>query len=142
MNRKLHRGFSLIELVIVILILGILAAVAAPRMFDTATNAEVNTSRQQLSVLRNAIEIARATNGAYPAADTLETVLGPMLNGAFPSPSIGTARGLTGVHYDTDADADVAVAPDVSEDTAGWAYKPANGQLRLNVANGQPGADW
>ena len=58
MTRKKRQGFSLIEMVIVILILGIIAAVAAPRMFDTAEQAEINTTRQQLAVLRNAIRPA------------------------------------------------------------------------------------
>ena len=62
----MRKGFSLIEMVIVILILGIIAAVAAPRMFDTATTAEQNTTRQQLAVLRNAIEMYRARSGIYP----------------------------------------------------------------------------
>ena len=71
MNRQLRKGFSLIEMVIVILILGIIAAVAAPRMFDTATTAEENTTRQQLAVLRNAIEMYRARSGAYPGSGEL-----------------------------------------------------------------------
>ena len=64
-----------------------------------------------------------------------------MLNGPFPAPSVGTARAKTGVHYDsTTTDADVVA--DATVATAGWAYKPHNGQLRLNVADGATGADW
>ncbi|MGV3485878.1 MAG: prepilin-type N-terminal cleavage/methylation domain-containing protein [Planctomycetaceae bacterium] len=134
-------GFSLIEMVIVILILGIIAAVAAPKMFDTAKTAEQNSTRQQLAVLRNAIEMARIRDGVYPAADQLPTVLAPMLNGPFPKPNMGSVRNKAGVHYDTTTTVDVPAAASPSE-TAGWAYKPANGSLKLNVPAGELGADW
>ncbi|MFK8111809.1 MAG: prepilin-type N-terminal cleavage/methylation domain-containing protein [Rubripirellula sp.] len=141
MNRLPRKGFSLIEMVIVILILGIIAAVAAPRMFDTATTAEQNTTRQQLAVLRNAIEMYRARSGIYPPMSSLPLAMESMLNGPFPSPSIGTARGDAGVYYDSDSDTTVAVAPSPSTD-GGWAYKPVNGSLKLNVGPSEVGADW
>ena len=141
MNRQLRKGFSLIEMVIVILILGIIAAVAAPRMFDTASTAEQNTTRQQLAVLRNAIEMHRAQTGSYPAKDALETSMAALLNGPFPSPSIGSVRGKTGVYYDTTTTG-VPVVPDPTVTTAGWAYKPANGSLKLNVLTPDTGFDW
>ncbi|QDT06695.1 Type II secretion system protein G precursor [Rubripirellula lacrimiformis] len=138
MNRKSRKGFSLIELVIVVLILGIIAAVAAPRMFDTASTAEENTTRQQLAVMRNAIEMYRARNAAYPT--DLTVAMSEMLNGSFPVPMVGTARNKPGVHYDaTTTDVDAAV--DVGVD-AGWAYKAHNGSLRLNVADATLGSDW
>lgn len=141
MNRQPRNGFSLIEMVIVILILGIIAAVAAPRMFDTATTAEENTTRQQLAVLRNAIEMYRARSGIYPANGELPQAMAPMLNGPFPAPSIGTARSDDGVYYDTDGDNSTPVVPDESQD-GGWAYKPINGTLKLNVGGSEVGADW
>ncbi len=141
MYRQLRKGFSLIEMVIVILILGIIAAVAAPRMFDTATTAEENTTRQQLAVLRNAIEMYRAREGAYPASGELPNAMATMLNGPFPAPSIGSVRNESGVYYDPDADTAIAVAPD-SAQPGGWAYKPANGSLKLNVDGAEVGADW
>ncbi len=140
-SRK-RRGFSLIEMVIVILILGIIAAVAAPRMFDTAEQAEINTTRQQLAVLRNAIEMYRAQNGAYPANGALPTAMSTMLNGPFPHPTIGSVRGLEGVYYDTTTtSAQVVPVPD---STNGWAYKPHNGSLKLNLdpAGTEIGRDW
>lgn len=141
MNRRQRGGFSLIELVIVILIMGIIAAVAAPRMFDTAASAEQATTRQQLAVLRNAIEMVRAREGAYPANNELPGKLEVMLTGPFPSPGFGTAKGKTGVFYDASTDDTTPAAVSVAAD-AGWAYKPANGQLRLNVADGELGSDW
>ncbi len=130
MNRQKRKGFSLIEMVIVILILGIIAAVAAPRMFDTATTAEENTTRQQLQVLRNAIEMARARDGVYPT--DLPTTMASLLNGPFPAPTVGSHRNDAAIYLDGDTDANVPVLPDASQ-PGGWAYKPANGSLKLNV---------
>lgn len=141
MNRQLRKGFSLIEMVIVILILGIIAAVAAPRMFDTATTAEQNTTRQQLAVLRNAIEMYRARSGIYPKIGALTVAMEGMLNGPFPAPSIGDVRDDAGVYYDTNSDPNVPVVPDPDQD-GGWAYKPVNGSLKLNIASGDTGAEW
>ena len=141
MNRNQRNGFSLIEMVIVILILGIIVAVAAPRMFDTATTAEQNTTRQQLAVLRNAIEMYRARSGIYPPTSNLPLAMEGMLNGPFPSPSIGTVRGDVGVYYDLDTNTTAIVVPDAAQN-GGWAYKPANGTLKLNVEATETGAQW
>ncbi len=141
MKPSKRSGFSLIEMVIVILILGIIAAVAAPKMFDTAKTAEQNSTHQQLAVLRNAIEMARARDGAYPAAGQLAAVLGPMLNGPFPAPKVGQHSGNPGVYDDPSTSLTDAAVPDTSA-AKGWAYKPANGSLKLNVAAGTTGSDW
>ena len=141
MKTNNRSGFSLIEMVIVILILGIIAAVAAPKMFDTAKTAEENSTRQQLAVLRNAIEMYRARDGVYPLTSALPTGMTPMLNGPFPAPKMGTVRGKTGVYYDATTTVDVPAVASPGA-TTGWVYKPANGSLKLNVAAGESGADW
>lgn len=136
-----RKAFSLIEMVIVILILGIIAAVAAPRMFDTATTAEENTTRQQLAVLRNAIEMYRARSGIYPSTGDLVVAVGPMLNGPFPAPSIGSAKSDPAVYYDGNTDTTLPATPDTTQ-PGGWVYKPANGNLRLNIESTEKGNDW
>ena len=61
-----RRGFTLVELVVVVLVLGIIAAVASPKMFDTTSDARDNSTRTTLSVMRDAIELYKAEVGAYP----------------------------------------------------------------------------
>ena len=68
MNRK-NSGFSLVELVIVIVILGIIAAVAIPRITSGSRNAGESALRANLQTLRNAIDWYYAEHGnTFPAA--------------------------------------------------------------------------
>jgi general secretion pathway protein G len=126
--RRVRRGFTLIELVVVVLVMGILAAVAAPKMFDTASNAKVNSTRQSLVVVRDAIELYKAQNGTYPgqtgSGTALQTDLKPFLKGPFPKAAVPGAPGDAGVKYDTVI---------VGDGTKDWLYNKADGTFLINV---------
>lgn len=53
--RNQSRGFTLIELVIVIVVLGIIAAVAIPRFGDLSENSKVKATQAEMAVLKRAI---------------------------------------------------------------------------------------
>lgn len=59
-------AFSMLELVIVIVIIGIIAAIAVPRMSNATTNAMEARAITDLRLLREAIEIYKEEHGAYP----------------------------------------------------------------------------
>ena len=67
---KARTAFTLVELVVVVMILGILAAVAAPKFLDTSATATDNGLKQSLGIVRDAIELYAADHGAaLPGAD-------------------------------------------------------------------------
>lgn len=51
----MERGFTLIEIVMVIILLGIVAVVAIPRFMDFSGAAKVNVTRQKMEVLRKGV---------------------------------------------------------------------------------------
>lgn len=125
---RTRNAFSLVELVVVVLILGIIAAVAAPRMFDTAGEARENSTRTSLVILRDAIELYKARNGAYPLAATLPTNLKPFLKGPFPAVQMGSNQNANVVTTTQDPIA----APEAGG--AGWVYNETTGEILINDA--------
>ncbi len=67
LDKLSQEGFTLIELVIVIVTLGILAAVAVPKFVDMANSSKVNATRQELQALKKAIvgDPSVTAGGAY-----------------------------------------------------------------------------
>jgi general secretion pathway protein G len=127
--RKNRAGFSLVELVVVVLILGILAAVAAPRMFDTANDARQNGTKQSLSVIRDAIELYKSQNGSFPPAATLATALKPFIKGPFPAVQMGANQ-----NADVVASTQNPIAS-AEAGTAAWAYNQTTGEIVVNNAS-------
>ncbi len=61
-----ERGFTLIELTIVIIILGLMAALVAPRMFGKVDKAQQSTTQAQISLLSTACDTFRLDMGRFP----------------------------------------------------------------------------
>lgn len=68
-----QRGFTLIELLVVLAIIGTLLAMSAPRYFGSVDRAREAALRQDLAVMRDAIDKHHADTGRYPS--TLEDLV-------------------------------------------------------------------
>lgn len=116
-TRSRHQGFTLLELLVVLVIIGLLAGIVGPRLFSNVDRSKVTTARAQINVLSKSIDQLRLDIGRYPTsqeglnllvtppADGTEGWNGPYLSKSIPldpwgSPYRYTAPGTYNVDYD------------------------------------------
>ena len=133
-RKRLPRAFSLIELVIVIIIMGVISAIAIPRMMRGTDNADVTGLQSDLAVLRSAMEMCRYEHGAYPAdADAFVAQLTTVVSGygpyiiKVPPLKTGVKKGEAGVMV-------IVTDPPAAADGGdfGWLYNATTGGIWAN----------
>ena len=119
-TNPIRRAFTLIEILIVVVILGILAAIVVPQFTDAADDANDAAVRSQLQTLRGQIELYYAQNGEYPnlIADGWDDMIdNDYLMGA-PTNSLQNSSTVAAAAADGDADDDAAAVHAAADDAA------------------------
>ena len=68
-KKNTQAGFTLIELMVVIVILGLLAGVIIPRFMGETDKAKVATTKMQIASLESALKMYKLDNGSYPSTE-------------------------------------------------------------------------
>jgi general secretion pathway protein G len=149
--RSGQRGFTLVELLIVVIILGILAAVVIPQFNTVSADAKESSLVANLNTIRQAISLYRVQhNEIYPGQGGWAEFVthlttgtdpdgapgnqyGPYLRTTFPAnPFTTTATGTV-----------VATMPGTPTGGTGWIYCNTTGEIRANNSGTAPsGADY
>ena len=115
--KNVKKGFTLIELMIVVAIIGILAAIAIPKFADLINKSKEGATKGGLSSVRSAIQVYYGDNEGWFPADSLECIT---LNAKYIA-EIPLAK-LPGTgHGDSNAVAPIAASGAIT-DQSGWAY--------------------
>ena len=84
MNKK-KQGFTLIELMVVIVILGLLAGIILPRFMGESDRAKQGIARTQMATLETALKMYKLDNGTYPTTEQgLKALVEPPTAGTLP----------------------------------------------------------
>ncbi len=79
MNKQMQNGFTLIELMVVIVIIGILAAIAIPSYLDNANRAKVVEGINIMSPIKTAVSEVYIASGEFPPGNSANPVVAAII---------------------------------------------------------------
>jgi len=83
--RRRSRGFTLLELMVVIVIIGVLAALIAPNVLSRVGQAKITAAQTDITSIMNALKIYKLDNGSYPSNDQgLQALVAKPTTGSIP----------------------------------------------------------
>lgn len=135
MLRMNKHGFTLVEILIVVVILGILAAIVIPQFSNASQEASVNRIRADLQTMRSQIELYKIQHlGIAPALATFEAQMTQQTNIAGLTGQADSNLGpyLQSIPQNAFTLANTVVAAQSATD--GWVYTVAAGNLATIVA--------
>jgi general secretion pathway protein G len=155
MKMSSKKGFTLVEILIVVVIMGILAAIVVPQFSQSSDDARLTSTVQNLQSIRGQIDLYRNQHeGALPGdtSDQSDDVLfsdrltkptneigatgpygstsypyGPYIHNQLPANPFNSLRTVKNVGTFTTAD-----------DTTGWVYERGSGRFRINKTGNAP----
>ena len=68
-SQKTQKGFTLLEIIVVVTIIAILAAYIAPKVVGRAGDARVSKAKSDIRVLESSLELYKLDNFTYPSTD-------------------------------------------------------------------------
>jgi general secretion pathway protein G len=142
MNRKsLSRGFTLVEILIVVIILGILAAIVIPQFTNASNDARNNSVASTLQTLRSQIELFKIQHADLPPTDATNFL--NLMQNASNTTGTTVAGGTDATHTlgpyiqaapVNPANGQSAVGAAVAA-TVGWVYTVSGSQYTIQAVN-------
>ncbi len=126
MRKRMNKAFTLVEILIVVVILGILAAIVVPQFTNATQDAQQGNLRAQIKSLQNQIELYKARTNNYPdlVAGGWDLLIDPNGDGDFDDGYIKAAPKNPAA-----PSADQSVLAAAAGAGAGWHYDVTTGTL-------------
>jgi general secretion pathway protein G len=140
----MRRGFSLVELIIVVAILGIMAAIVVPQFQTNSTQAKGAVAKDSLRILRSAIELYTAQHSGVPPGYEEDDPQITPTNATFVEQLVSSGKYLMKMPKNPFNDlqnimivGNSQTFPSSPVDGYGWIYQPATKTIKLSW----PGVD-
>jgi general secretion pathway protein G len=144
---KAKRGFTLVEILIVVVILGILAAIVIPQFTQASSEAKLNSLCSDLQTLRSQIELYKVQHNDTPP--TLANFPSQMVYTSDIAGTVTTSKQRTGVYQfgpylervPENPFTNLATVVDwgaSSANSAGWEYNATTGEIRAAMDSVDP----